>query len=88
MGTDSPVAPGSVTKHQLSCPAPLEPRPTITHSKTQSKPTNSNTLNKPLSKITNKMGGTVASSHSLNQRHLHTTPYSERCLTKDPQPSI
>ena len=32
------------------------------------------------------MGGTVASSHSLNQRHLHTTPYSERCLTKDPQP--
>ena len=30
------------------------------------------------------MGGTVASSHSLNKRHLHTHPYSERCLTKDP----
>ena len=85
MGMDSPVAPGSVLKHQPSCP--LEHRPTITHSKTQSKPTNSNTLNKPSSKITDKMGGTVASSHSLNQRHLHTTPYSERCLTKDPQPS-
>ena len=85
MGTDSPVAPGSVPKHQPSCPP--GPRPTITHSKTQSKPTNSNTINKPSSKITNKMGGTVASSHSLNQRHLHTTPYSERCLTKDPQPN-
>ena len=85
MGMDSPVAPGSVPKHQPSCP--LGPRPTITHSKTQSKPTNSNTLNKLSSKITNKMGGTVASSHSLNQRHLHKTPYSERCLTKDPQPS-
>ena len=29
------------------------------------------------------MRGTVASSHSLNQRYLHTTQYSERCLTKD-----
>ena len=85
MGTDSPVAPGSVPKHQPSCP--LEPRPTITHSKTQSKSTNSNTLNKPSFKITNKMEGTVASSHSINQRHLHATPPSERCLTKDPQPS-
>ena len=85
MGTHSPVAPGSVPKHQPSCP--LGPRPTIAHSKTQYKQTNSNTLNKPSSKITNKMGGTVASSHSVNQRNLHTTPYSERCLTKDPQPS-
>ena len=83
MGTDSPVAPGSVPKHQSSC----SPRPTITNSKTQSKQNNLNTLNKPSSKITNKMGGTVASSHSLNQKYLHTTPYSERCLTKDPQPS-
>ena len=87
MRTDSPIAPGSVPKHQPSCPPPLGPRPTITHSKTQSKPTNSNTLKKPSSKITNKMGGTVASSHSLNQRHLQTTPCSERCQTKDPQPS-
>ena len=87
MGTDSSVAPGFEPKHQPSCP--LGPRPIITHSKTQSKPTKSNILNKPSSKITNKMGGNVASSHSLNQtqRHLHTTPYSERCLTKDPQPS-
>ena len=80
MGTDSPVAPGSMPKHQPSCPL----GPTITHSKTQSKP---NTLNKTSSKITNNLGGTVASSHSFNQRHLHKTPYSERCLTKDPQPS-
>ena len=41
MGTDSPVAPGSVPKHQPSCP--LGPRPT----QTQCKPNNSNTLNKP-----------------------------------------
>ena len=44
MGTDSPVAPGSVpnTNHPAP-PPPLGPRPT----QTQSKPTNSNTLNKP-----------------------------------------
>ena len=83
MGTDIPVALGSVPYHQPSCP--LGPRPTITHSKTQSKPTNSNTLSKTSSKVTNKMGGTVASSYSLNQRHFHTTPYSERYLTKDRQ---
>ena len=39
MGTDSPVAPNSLPKHLRSCSS----RPTIT----QSKPTNSNTLNKP-----------------------------------------
>ena len=59
MGTDSPVAPGSASDYQPSC----SPRPT----KTQSKPTNSITLNKLPSKITNKMGGTVASKHSINQ---------------------
>ena len=46
MGTDGPVAPGSEPKHKPYCPSPpppLWPRPT----QTQSKPTNSNTLNKP-----------------------------------------
>ena len=65
MGTDSPVAPGPASKNQPSC----SPRPTKTYSKAQPKAPNSNTSNKTHSKLSNKMGGTVASKHSLNQLH-------------------
>ena len=65
MGTDSPVAPGPASKNQPSC----SPRPTKTYSKAQPKAANSNTFNKTYSKLSNKMGGTVASKHSLNQLH-------------------
>ena len=68
MGTDSPVAPGSASNNQPSC----SPRPNKTLSKTQSKSANSTTLNKPPSKINNKMGGTVASKHSLNRLHAQS----------------
>ena len=82
MGTDSPVEPGSASNNQPSC----SPRPIETNSKTQPKTANSSTLTKTQSKIINKMGGTVASKHSLNQSHLHITPLSERCPIKDSQP--
>ena len=61
MGTDSPVAPGSVPNNQPSC----SPRLTKTHSKTKSQSTNSTTLNKSSSKTTNKTGVTVVSNHPL-----------------------
>ena len=57
MGTDSPVAPGSVPNNQPSCSSRL----TKTLSKTKSQSTNSTTLNKPSSKT----GGTVISNHPL-----------------------
>ena len=67
MGTDSPVAPGSVPNNQPSC----SPRLTKTLSKTKSQSTNSTTLNKPSSKTTNKMGGSVKSNHPLTQSIKH-----------------
>ena len=70
MGTDSPVAPGSVPNNQPSC----SPRLTKTHSETNTQSTNSITLNKPSSKTTNKTGGTVVSNHPLNQSS--TSPLS------------
>ena len=85
MGTDSPVAPGSVPINQPSC----SPRLTKTHSKTKSQSSNSTTLNKPSSKTTNKMGGTVVSNHSLTHplnQSSTSPPHSEQqCLTKNPQ---
>ena len=78
MGTDSPVAPGSVPNNQPSC----SPRLTKTHSKTKSQSTNSTTLNKPSSKITNKTGGTVVSNHplthSLNQSSISSLGSTQR----------
>ena len=75
MGTDSPVAPGSVPNNQPSC----SPRLTKTHSKTKSQST---TLNKPSSKTTNKTGGTVVSNHplthSLNQSSTSSLGYTQR----------
>ena len=69
MGTDSPVAPGSVPNNQPSC----SPRLTKTHFKTKYQSTNSTTLNKPSSKATNKTGCTLVSNHSPTQSIKHFT---------------
>ena len=87
MGTDSPVAPGSVPNNHPSC----SPRLTKTHSKTKYQSTNSTTLNKPSSKTTNKTGGTVISNHSLthplNQSSTSPLSSSQRTAVPNKKPS-
>ena len=81
MGTDSPVAPGSVPNNQPSCSLRL----TKTHYKTKYQSTNSTTLNKPSSKTTNKTGGTVVSNHSLTHSiKSSTSPLSSSQRTAAP----
>ena len=74
MGTDCPVAPGSVPNNQPSC----SPGLTKTHSKTKSQSSNSTTLNKPSSKTTNKTGGTVVWNHPLNQSSTSSLSSTQR----------